>query len=249
VLQAHEPFRDFEYMRVPGKNEPPRYVSCSGEPVLDADGGRVLRALLSIPFGRVKATALAVFLGQTVAIVFFIGALLPLGLGLLPENSALHSIISWEFQPVLMFIAFFVIYTARHEYEQVLLEQEMCETAVAQIMSTVFMRFQTIDVMHTAIEKCTNSKIKDFLVFDDTQILRGVLQEQDINDALKNRHFDALVSTYTTANYQKATLTESIKSVYDRMMKGEQSLFPVLNREGDVVGVVDVDMVENFMKK
>ena len=37
VLEAHQPFYDFQFMRaVPG--DPPRYLSTSGEPVFDADG-------------------------------------------------------------------------------------------------------------------------------------------------------------------------------------------------------------------
>ena len=217
-------------------------------PAFPLDGGRVLRALLSIPFGRTKATAWAVFIGQTMAIMFFILAILPLGLALLPENALLNDVIDWEFQPVLMLISFFVIYTARHEYAQVLLEQEMTDNTIARIMSPIFTRFQTIDVMHSAIQKSAESAIKDFLVFDNEQILRGLLLENDIQDAQKNSHFDAFISSYTTTEFQKAHIGESIKSVYDRMMKNEQSLFPVLNTEGVVVGVVDYDMMEKFMK-
>jgi PAS domain S-box-containing protein len=36
-LERHESFRDLQYMRVAG-NSPPRYVSCSGEPIFDASG-------------------------------------------------------------------------------------------------------------------------------------------------------------------------------------------------------------------
>ena len=217
-------------------------------PAFPLDGGRVFRALLSIPFGRTKATAWAVFLGQTMAIMFFILAILPLGLGLLPENASLRAVIDWDFQPVLMLISFFVIYTARHEYAQVLLEQEMNNNTVARIMSPIFTRFQTIDVMHAAIQKSSESPIKDFLVFDNDQILRGLLLENDIQDAQKNSHFDAFVATYTTTDFQKAHIGETVKSVYDRMMKNEQALFPVLNTEGVVVGVVDYEMMEKFMK-
>jgi Zn-dependent protease len=218
-------------------------------PAFPLDGGRVLRALLSIPFGRAKATAWAVFLGQTVAIAFFIYAFLPLGVGLLPVNSEWRDVIDWDFQPVLMFISFFVIYTARHEYGQVLLEQSMAEHTVSNIMGTVFTRFQTNDFMHTALEKRAKTGIKEFLVFDSDQILRGILQENDMDDAEKNQHFDALVSAYTTHEFQTTTPSESIKSVYERMLNVEQSLFPVLNTEGSVVGIVDFDMIENFMKK
>jgi Zn-dependent protease/predicted transcriptional regulator len=217
-------------------------------PAFPLDGGRVLRALLSLPFGRARATALAVFLGQSVAIGFFIYALLPLGLGVLPENSEWREIIDWGFQPVLMFISFFVIYTARHEYSQVLLEQSMSQNTVNTIMSTVFTRFQTRDAVFTAIEKAKKTGINDFLVFDDDQILRGILQEEDIKDAEKNKDTDAFVSSYTTTEFQTSQPSESIKSVYERMLKVEQSLFPVLNTEGGVVGIVDFEMIENFMK-
>ena len=37
VLEAHQPFRDFEYMRI-SEGQPPRYISASGEPVFDAGG-------------------------------------------------------------------------------------------------------------------------------------------------------------------------------------------------------------------
>jgi Zn-dependent protease len=218
-------------------------------PAFPLDGGRVLRALLSLPLGRTKATALAVFLGQTVAIAFFIYALLPLGLGLLPKDSEWREVIHWGFQPVLLVISFFVIYTARHEYSQVLLEQAMSQTAVSNIMSPIFTRFQTRDALFTVIEKSAKTGIKDFLVFDDDQILRGILQEEDIKDAEKNKDTDAFVSTYTTTEFQSSQSSDAIKSVYERMLQVEQSLFPVLNTEGGVVGIVDFEMIENFMKK
>lgn len=37
ILEAHQPFRDFQYMRVVGK-QPPRYITSSGEPIFDAQG-------------------------------------------------------------------------------------------------------------------------------------------------------------------------------------------------------------------
>jgi PAS domain S-box-containing protein len=37
VLEAHQPFYDFQYRRAVS-GEPPRYLSCSGEPVFDPDG-------------------------------------------------------------------------------------------------------------------------------------------------------------------------------------------------------------------
>lgn len=44
-------------------------------PAFPMDGGRVLRALLSMGFGRLKATRVASFIGQAICIVFIIGGL------------------------------------------------------------------------------------------------------------------------------------------------------------------------------
>jgi Zn-dependent protease len=239
-------------------------------PAFPMDGGRVLRALLSIPFGRVQATKIAAFLGQVIAVGFLIYALLPafvyvLTLGesyFYPENTVLGQKtkdIDWDFQPILALIAGFVFYAARTEYQQIKLEGQLTQFTVSQIMRTAFTPFQTSDPIHSAIQELTKGKETNFLVFDDANILRGVLQEADIMDAMKHRHYDAMISTYTTSNFEKTTVNATLKDVYDKMYNTGQYILPVFgdnkktesnqteNADYAVLGVVDLAALEEIL--
>lgn len=234
-------------------------------PAFPMDGGRVLRALLSIPFGRVKATKIAVILGQAIAIGFLTYALLPAIVGFLPETETFiewHEWVDWGFQPVLALISGFVFYSARAEYKQVKLEGQLNQFKVSEIMRTVFTPFQSSAPIHSAIQELTKGQETNFLVFDDENILRGVLQETDIMDAMKNHHYDAMISTYATHDFEKTTLDATLKEVYEKMYRTGQYILPIVNsnknietiegmdgNQNEVLGVIDLPILEKMMNK
>ena len=235
-------------------------------PAFPMDGGRVLRALLSMPFGRVQATKVAAFLGQTIAIGFFVYALLPAIVSILPKSNETFAQwrewVNWSFQPVLMLISGFVFYSARTEYKQVALEGWLNQSKVSKIMRTTFASLQSSDPIYTAIQELTKGQETNFLVFDNDNILRGVLQEADIMDAMKHHHYDALISSYLTYNFEKTTLDETLKDAYEKMYRTGQYILPVLNKNNknseyvtdsdaeqnpEVLGVVDLTVLEEVI--
>ncbi len=226
-------------------------------PAFPMDGGRVLRALLAMRFGRLKATKVAAFWGQVIAIGFLIYGLLPAIVHFLPENGAfqfLHDKITWGFQPVLTLISGFVFYTARTEYAQVCVEENLARFSASQIIRTEFTRLKTSDPLNTAIQELMRGKETNFLVFDDAQILRGVLLEEDILDALKNRHYDGIVSSYMTSKVEKTTPQATLKEVYEKIYRTNNAIIPVFNTdseldETEIVGVIDAQKLEDFMPK
>ena len=231
-------------------------------PAFPMDGGRVLRSLLSMPLGRVRATRVAAFLGQTIALCFFIYAFLPVINDFLPENGlfeAWHEWVDWSFQPGLLLISGFVFYAARTEFKQVKIEGQLTKFRVSQMMRPTFTPLLTFEPIYTAIQELTKDKELNFLVFDNDNILRGVLQEADILDAMKNHHFDALISTYSTYHFEKTSPKETLKEVYEKMIRTGQYILPVLNEtsiggetiayQTDILGVVDLPVIEALLNK
>jgi signal-transduction protein with cAMP-binding, CBS, and nucleotidyltransferase domain len=178
--------------------------------------------------GRTKATQIAAILGQICAVGFLIFGI-------------------WQYQPVLAIISIFIFYTARQEYQYVKLDEMLSRHTVTNILRTHYTRLKTSDSINMAATEMAKGIESDFLVFDDEQQLRGVLQDEDILDAAKNKHYEAIVSTYMTPNYLQATPFESIKDVYDRMLQSGQYLLPVMD-DGQILGVIDMNMLQNFIK-
>ena len=219
-------------------------------PAFPMDGGRVLRALLSIRLGRAKATYIASRLGQIIAVLFVIYAVSPLLKKVFtPFTDIGQSLmfIDWQFQPVLALISGFIFYTARSEYQNVRMDEILSHHTVANVLRTHFTRLKTGDLMFTPAGEIKKGFETNFLVFDDADILRGVLHHEDIIDAVKNKHYDASVFSYMIHEFQSISPFQSIKDVYHKMLESGQYLMPVMN-DDTLIGVVDMTMVKHFIK-
>ena len=230
-------------------------------PAFPMDGGRVFRALMSMQFSRTRATLIASVLGQICAVGFLLYAVMPLLKDVFSPDSWLEKYLSrkenWTFQPVLAFVSFFIFNAARNEYKYVRMDEIMSRHTIANVLRTQFTRLHTIDLMQTPILEMRKGYEQNFLVFGDDVILsdseiptqsglRGVLQDDDIMVASKNNDHEALVLTYMTQSFEKTTPHESIKTIYYKMLATNQYLMPVMN-EHEVVGVVDMHILENFI--
>jgi Zn-dependent protease len=219
-------------------------------PAFPMDGGRVFRALLSIRLGRSRATYIASIFGQVISVGFIIFALLPLLRYVFTPYTDIGmslTFIWWKFQPVLALISVFIFTTARNEYKSVRMDEIMSRHTVVNVLRPHFTRLKTSDLMQTASTEMAKGVESNFLVFDDADILRGVLQDDDILDAAKNKHYDALVFTYMTHELKKISPFDSIKDVYYKMLETGQYLMPVM-QDDTVTGVVDMVMLQNFIK-
>jgi Zn-dependent protease/CBS domain-containing protein len=219
-------------------------------PAFPMDGGRVFRALLSIRLGRSRATYIASIFGQVISVGFIIFALLPLLRYVFTPYTDIGmslTFIWWKFQPVLALISVFIFTTARNEYKSVRMDEIMSRHTVVNVLRPHFTRLKTSDLMQTASTEMAKGVESNFLVFDDADILRGVLQDDDILDAAKNKHYDALVFTYMTHELKKISPFDSIKDVYYKMLETGQYLMPVMQND-TVTGVVDMVMLQNFIK-
>jgi Zn-dependent protease len=219
-------------------------------PAFPMDGGRVFRALMSMQFSRTRATLIASVLGQICAVGFLLYAITPLLKDVFSPDSWLEKYLTqkedWTFQPVLAFVSFFIFNAARNEYKYVRMDEIMSRHTISNVLRMEYTRLRTVDLMQTPILEMRKGRENNFLVFGDDEILRGVLQDDNIMIASKNNDQDALVLTYMSKDFEKTVPYESIKTIYYKMLATDQYLMPVMN-EDEVVGVVDMHILQNFI--
>ncbi len=217
-------------------------------PAFPMDGGRVFRSLLSIRIGRLRATRFAYILGQIMAVCFVVYAISPLVQSLMmrvfPDFTGFE-FIDWSFNPILLFIAFFVFNAARNEYEHVKNEAEWEKHTARDLVRTHFTTFKILDSVQQAAWEMKKGYENDFLVVEDEKILRGVLRGDDIITAMRNRDYEAVVLTYLTRDFVQVQINENLKQVYNKMMTHGQNIVPVFDGE-NLVGVVDERAIHNF---
>src|SRR5215471_11982004 len=122
-------------------------------PAFPMDGGRVLRALLAIRLGHVRATEIAAMIGQWVAF----------GLGFL----------GLFYNPILIFIAIFVYLAAASEAQMVSLRAMSRDVPVTAAMMTQFATLTQDEHIDAAVGTLLQTSQTEFPVVDDNQRLIG----------------------------------------------------------------------------
>ncbi len=201
-------------------------------PAFPMDGGRILRALLASRTSRLNATRIAAYVGQGAAIVL-------ITLGLFQGDSL-----------IFIFIGIFVFITASGEYRMVRTEEMLARYGVTEVVRRSFIRIYKDDPMEEALRSYQTGSEKHFLVLDQWQSPAGVLQESQIMNAFRAKDFDSLVKDYYTPMSDLSFILEddNLKQALNRIQEHEIQLLPVLNKWGDLVGVLDFKQLTVFLK-
>nr|HQU59790.1 site-2 protease family protein [Saprospiraceae bacterium] len=198
-------------------------------PAFPMDGGRVLRALLSIRLGRLRATRIASYIGQGFAVLLA-------GYGI------------WSMSPITALIGVFVFMTAASEYRMVKLDGLLGHYTVGDVTRRQFTRLYTNDPIPLAIEQYRQGMEKDFLVFDEWQNLIGVLPEKELVEAAKDGAAGELsVGQLANTRYEALLASDSLKAIFPRMQWKSYQLLPVFE-QGRLIGVVDNNSVNSFIQ-
>lgn len=196
-------------------------------PAFPMDGGRILRALLSLKLGRMKSTQIASIIGRLFAL-FFIGYGLFIG------------------HYVLAFIGGFIFFMATSENRQVKMEESLFITPIKDIMRTDYTMMYLHFEMSKPIELSLKNIERNFLVADIDDRVVGVLHHYFIKDAIQNQNLETSISTYTSP---KIAYIDPESPIYDvRNKMNREGLSIVCIGEADnIQGVVDRDGIINFM--
>lgn len=194
-------------------------------PAFPMDGGRVLRALLSFKFSRVKATRVAASIGQVLAIFFVVVGLF--------------------YNPILLLIGFFIFLGAQAEASFIERRSLMYGYHVYDVLMKDYKTLHTDDELSHAVDLLLNGQSKVFLVLDGEKIA-GTLSKNEIIKALSEYGKQVKVGEVMNHQVYELDFNMPLEEAYSQFQQERQAIMPVI-RQGILEGIVDIDNIHEFI--
>ncbi len=192
-------------------------------PAYPMDGGRVLRAFLAERMEYVRATRLAVTVGQGFAmLLIFLGV--------------------WN--TWLMLIGFFLFVGAQLEDRSVVFQSVLESVRMEDVMLTGFSTLSPADTLQDALQKAVHTLQDDFPVVRGTDMV-GVINKQRIVEALR-RGGNGYVQSAMVRAFEIAQRTDSLASSFRKLSGRGLSMIPVVDHER-LVGIVTMQNLMHSM--
>lgn len=189
-------------------------------PAFPMDGGRVLRSLLSMAMDHTRATALAVSIGQGLALLLGL-------LGFLGGNY------------FLVLIAIFIWMGAGAEGKQVEVKSVLREIRVGQAMTHQPQTLLPDDPLGRAVELTLSTAQADFPVIRDGQLV-GLLTQGDLLQGLQAPGETPPVSQVMRTQYLTARPDDPLFQAQQAMAGARVSALPVVDETGRLVGSLSI---------
>jgi Zn-dependent protease/CBS domain-containing protein len=197
-------------------------------PAFPMDGGRVLRAVLSLSLGRAAATRAAATAGQVLAFVMGL-------LGLVAGN------------PFLLLIAFFVFIAAGAERSDDAMRMLARGMLARDAMITEYETLRPDDSLDLAATTLIRTTQHEFPVVDpETGRFEGLLTRAALYRALEASPRPARVVEVMERDLPLAQLTEPLTGTLAKMQTGAPAVM-VIGREGTLVGYITRENVGELM--
>jgi Zn-dependent protease len=194
-------------------------------PAFPMDGGRVLRAFLSLKMERVKATEVAAAIGQILAIGFvFIG---------------------FYVNPFLIFIGIFIMFGAKAEAEAV---KQLAGVSGFTAADAVMRNFQTLDVnqpIAEAVRALLDGQARSFLL-SDAGTPCGYLSRELIIKGIREHGEEAPISAIGNMQIEKVQPDTPLQEVYQTFVTTGVPIVLVQD-EGNILGVIDMENIAELM--
>lgn len=197
-------------------------------PAFPMDGGRVLRALLAQRLDYVRATEIAAAVGQAMAVLFAMLAVLGPTFGL-------------PFQPFLLFIALFIFLGAREEARLVQMRFAFQGLPVRAAMMTRFHALNPNDTVGHAADELLAGAQQDFPVVENDRVV-GMVDRGLLMHALSQRGRDARIAEVMRRDCPTVQETEMLDKTFQAMREGGCSSVPVLSNQ-ELVGLITLENV------
>ncbi len=192
-------------------------------PAYPMDGGRILRAFLAERMEYVRATRLAVTVGQAFAMVFiFLGV--------------------WN--TWLMLIGFFLFVGAQLEDRSIVFQSVLESVRMEDVMLTGFSTLSPADTLEDALQKAVHTLQDDFPVVRGSDMI-GVISKERIVEALR-RSGNGYVQAAMVRAFDIAQRTDSLASGFRKLGSRGLSMIPVVDQQR-LVGIVSMQNLMHSM--
>lgn len=192
-------------------------------PAFPMDGGRVLRALLARKMDHAKATRIAVQIGQGLALL----------MGLWGFMSG-----SWT----LVLIAIFVWMGAGQESQGVQVKHTLGGATVGQAMTRSPQVLRVNDSLSKAVELTLSTSQADFPVLEwGSNRFAGLISEIDLLRGLQSLGANAAAREVMRMKIAAASPDEPLHAAQQKMLLSRTHALPVLNPEGELLGLLTAD--------
>ncbi len=197
-------------------------------PAFPMDGGRILRAFLSMKYGKVIGTKYASLVGKVLAGLFvFIGF------------TTQHI--------MLIFIGVFVFVMATSENKQVLMKSKLSKISARDLMNTTFTKLHLSTSLREVFERYIRGGEKNYLVYDSMGNVSGILPELFIKEAYKKDDLDKPASEYMSKSIYIADVDQTLDNLHEDMnIKG--AAIAIIKNGDQIQGVIDRQMLYNYIQ-
>lgn len=194
-------------------------------PALPMDGGRIFRSLLAMKISRVKATKLAVKVGQVFAILFVL-------LGLFSN-------------PFLIVIAVFILLGAQSELEQVKTSETLSHYASSDLMMQNYTVFNEDQILDVAAKEIIKGQESVFLVRDKIGIV-GYFVKNDLIKGLSQIGKNAKLKYILNINLKWVSPDLNATHVYDLMIQEKLPII-LVGGNGILEGVINMENLQELV--
>ncbi len=196
-------------------------------PAFPMDCGRVLRALLGIKLGHLRATEVAATIGQWVAFVLaFVGLL---------SN------------PMLIFIGIFVYLAAASESQLVALNAVSRGVPVRSAMMTRYATLAPEEHIDAAIETLLRTNQNEFPVVDATGRLAGLLGRNEMIRALKQLGPDARVAQAMAGGIPTVNHRGYLEDAFKLMQENSAPAVGIVDGDERLVGLITPETIGEML--
>jgi Zn-dependent protease/CBS domain-containing protein len=197
-------------------------------PAFPMDGGRVLRAILTLKVGYTRATRIAATFGQGLAVLFGVVGLLG--------------------NPFLVLIAIFIFLAASGEANYVEMKDQARGHTVRDAMIANFEVLATNADVDAAAALLLRTTQQEFPVVDGAGALRGVLTREALVDALATTGGGTPVLDVMVKDVPTVPENSALEPVMKILMRNEGPAVAVVDAQGRLIGYVNQqNLAEYFL--